>query len=187
MCVSKTNDHIIIKIKIPNTSQEPLTSSKAHNENLKDMNVLQTFKINRDSHNLEHECIKDHWQYLNQDHDVKHNSGISNVLEIPKWGLKGHQCFLHFQIQDVKPKFGSLVSQRPLTISKTRSRCQTPVRNLQHPPKLPNVDWKDMDVLCAFTIKIKSQNLDHRYIKDQWPYSNQDQDAKPQSGTSIIL
>merc|ERR1712081_131794 len=53
--------------------------------------------------------------------------------------------------------------------------------------KIPNEDLKDMDVLCAFKIKIKSQNLDHRYIKDHQPYMNQDQDAKPQSGTSSIL
>ena len=35
--VSKTNDHIQIKIKMPNPGQEPLASSKAPNEDLKDM------------------------------------------------------------------------------------------------------------------------------------------------------
>ena len=43
-----------------------------------------------------------------------------------------------------------------------------------------------MDVLCTFKIKIESQNLDHGYVKDQGPYQNQEQDAKYQSGTSII-
>ena len=38
--VSKTSDHIRIKIKIPNPSQEPPTSSKAPNQELKDINVL---------------------------------------------------------------------------------------------------------------------------------------------------
>ena len=60
----------------------------------------------------------------------------------------------------------------------------------QEPPmsfKAPNEDLKYMDVLCTFKIKIESQNLDHGYIKDQWPYPNQDQDAKSQSGTSHIL
>ena len=37
-----------------------------------------------------------------------------------------------------------------------------------------------MDVLCTFKIKIESQNLDHGCIKNQWPYPNQDQGAKPQ-------
>ena len=37
MGVSKTSDHIQIKIKMPNPSQEPPVSSKALNEDLKDM------------------------------------------------------------------------------------------------------------------------------------------------------
>ena len=36
-----------------------------------------------------------------------------------------------------------------------------------------------MFVLCTFKLKIESQNLDHEYIKDQWPYHSQDQDANP--------
>ena len=60
----------------------------------------------------------------------------------------------------------------------------------QEPPassKSPNEDLKDMDVLCTFKIKIESQNLDHGSSKDQGPYPNQYQDAKPQSGNSRIL
>ena len=53
MGVSKTSDHIKIKIKMPNPSQEPPTSSKAPNEDLKDMDVLCTFKIKIESQNLE--------------------------------------------------------------------------------------------------------------------------------------
>ena len=49
MGVSKTSDHIQIKIKIPNPSQEPPASSKALNEDLKDMDVLCTFKIKIES------------------------------------------------------------------------------------------------------------------------------------------
>ena len=51
------------------------------------------------------------------------------------------------------------------------------------PSKAQNKDIEDIDVLCTFKIKIESQNLDHGCVKDQWPYMNQDQDAKPQSGT----
>ena len=43
--VSNTSDHIKIKIKIPNPSQSPIASSKAPNQDLKDTNVLCTFKI----------------------------------------------------------------------------------------------------------------------------------------------
>ena len=60
----------------------------------------------------------------------------------------------------------------------------------QEPPassKAPNQDLKDMDVLCTFKIKIESWNLDYGWTEDQWPYSNQYQDTKPQSATSSIL
>ena len=60
----------------------------------------------------------------------------------------------------------------------------------QQPPvssKSPNQKLKVMDVLYTFKMKIESQNLDHCCIKGQWPYRNQDQGAKPQSGTSSIL
>ena len=43
--VSKSSDHIQIKIKMPNPIQEPPVSSKAPNEDLKDMDALCTFKI----------------------------------------------------------------------------------------------------------------------------------------------
>ena len=54
MGISKTRDHIEIKIKMPNSSQEPPVSSKATNEDLKDMGVLFTFKINIGSENFQH-------------------------------------------------------------------------------------------------------------------------------------
>ena len=45
MGISKASDHIKIKIKIPSTSQKTQASLKASNEDLKDMDVLCTFKI----------------------------------------------------------------------------------------------------------------------------------------------
>ena len=71
MGVSKTSNHIQIKIKIPNPSQELPASSKALNEDLKGMDVLWTLKIKIKSQNLEHGCIKDQWLYPNQDQDAK--------------------------------------------------------------------------------------------------------------------
>ena len=59
MAVSKTNDHIQINIKIPNPSQEPPASSKAPNEDLKDIDVLCTLKIKTESQNLDIGYIKD--------------------------------------------------------------------------------------------------------------------------------
>ena len=71
MGVSKTSDHIQIKIKMPNPSQEAPASSKAPNEDLKDMDGLCTFKIEIESHNLDHGYIKDQWAYLNQNQNAK--------------------------------------------------------------------------------------------------------------------
>merc|ERR1712114_169103 len=110
-------------------------SSKAPNKDLKDMDVLCTFKIKIESRNLEHGYIKDKWPYPNQDQDAKPQSGTSSILQSPKSGLKGHGCSLHLRNQDREPRFRIWVYQRPVTISKSRSRCQTPVKNLQRPPK----------------------------------------------------
>ena len=86
-------------------------------------------------HNLDHGCVKDQWPYPNQDQIAKPQSGTSSILQSPKWGLKGHGCSLHLENKDREPKFGSWLYQRPVIISESRSRCQTPVRSLQHPPK----------------------------------------------------
>ena len=166
MGVSKTSDHFQIKIRMPNPSEEPPASSKAPNEDLKDMDVLCTFKIKIEGQNSDNGSVKDHWSfpnqdqdikpqsgtpaslksiwedkikhqwpYPNQDQDAKPQSGTSSVLQSPKWGLKGHGCSLHLQNQDRVPKFRTWIYKRPMTIFKSRSRCQTPVMNLQHPPK----------------------------------------------------
>merc|ERR1712081_159677 len=100
-----------------------------------DKDVLCTFKIKIERQNLDHWCIKAQWPYLNQYQDAKPKSETSSVLQSPKRGLEGHGCSLHLQNKDREPKFGSWVYQRPMTISKSRSKCQTPVRNLKHHPK----------------------------------------------------
>ena len=91
--VSKTIDHIQIKIQMPNPNQEPPASSKAPNEDLKDMDVLCTFKIKIESHNLDHGCTKDQSPYPNQDPGSKPQSGPSSILQSPKLGLEGTWMF----------------------------------------------------------------------------------------------
>ena len=44
---------------MPNLSQEPPTSSKAPNEDLKDIDVLCTFKIKIKRKNSDYWCFKD--------------------------------------------------------------------------------------------------------------------------------
>ena len=54
MGVPKTTDYNQIKIKIPNSSQYPQAAFKALNQDLKDKDVLCTFKIKKESKHLEH-------------------------------------------------------------------------------------------------------------------------------------
>ena len=58
MGVSKASDHIQINLRVQNPSQEPPASSKAPNEDLKDMDVLCTFKLKIESWNSKIEYIK---------------------------------------------------------------------------------------------------------------------------------
>ena len=54
--VSKTSDHIQIKIKMPNLSKEAAASSTGPNQYLKDMDALCTIKL------LSEEDEVDKWQ-----------------------------------------------------------------------------------------------------------------------------
>ena len=47
-----------MKIKMPNPSQEPPASSKAPNEDLKDLDILCTFIIKIESQNWDRGCTK---------------------------------------------------------------------------------------------------------------------------------
>ena len=62
MSVSKTHDHIQIKIKMLNPNQEPPGSFTAPNEALKDTDVLCTFKIKIENQNLVVLKTSDHIQ-----------------------------------------------------------------------------------------------------------------------------
>ena len=93
---------------MPNPSQEPPASSKAPNEDLKDMDVLCTFKIKIESQNSEHRCIKDQWPYPNQDEYSKSQSGASSVLQGSNEDLKdmGVLCTLKIKTEGQNPENG---------------------------------------------------------------------------------
>ena len=133
--VSRTCDHFQIKINMLNPSQEPRASSKAPNWDLEDIDVLCTSKIKIKSKNFRNWYVKDQIPHPNHYQDAKPQSGTPKPHQSTESGLKGHGCSLHLQNQDRDPKFGIWVYQRQVTISKSISGCQTPVRNLQRPPK----------------------------------------------------
>ena len=94
--VSKISDHIQIKIKMPNPNHEPSASSKAPNEDKKD--VLCNFEIKRERQSSEYLSIKDKWSYLTLTVTTL-SSFLQNVflpsssLECPIWMkicLNGH-------------------------------------------------------------------------------------------------
>ena len=137
---SQNLDHGCIKDQWPYPNQDQDTKPqagtfKAPNKDLNDMDILCTLEIEIESHNLDYRCIKDQWPYPNQDQDTKPQSGTSSALQSSKWELKGLGCSLHLLNIDREPKFRSWLYQRAVTISKWRSICQTPIRNLQHPQK----------------------------------------------------
>ena len=94
MGVSKINDHIQIKIKVSNPNQEPPASSKAPNEDLKDMDALCTFKIKIECQNSDDYCIKDHWPYTNKIHHIKIKIKIANPIQEPPASSKALNQYL---------------------------------------------------------------------------------------------
>ena len=98
MSLSKTSDHIQIKIKMPTPHQEPPASSKSANEVLKDMDVLCTFKIKIESWNSEYKCIKNQWpvqikikmQNPSQEHPASSKA--------PNDDLKGNNVLCTFKV-----------------------------------------------------------------------------------------
>ena len=166
MGVPKTSDHIKINIRMQNPSQDPPSSSKSPNEDLKDVDVFCTFKIKVEGRNSDYGCTKDQWPYPHQYQDAKPQSGTSSILQSHKSVQKGRGCSLHLKNQDRKPKFEILVYH---TTSKA-----------------PHQDLKEMCVLCSFKIKIYIQNSGDGYIKDKWPYPNQSLHAKPHQEPPLL-
>ena len=135
MVVSNTSDHIQIKIKMQNPSQEPPASSKVPNEDLMDMDVLCTFIIYIENQNFEQGCSKEHC-------NIKIKIKVQNLSleppassKVPNQYFKDMDVLCTFKIKIESKKNGTWVYQRPMTLSQSRSRCLTQVRTLQHSPK----------------------------------------------------
>jgi len=82
-----------------NPNQELPVSSKAPNQDLKDMDVLCTFKIKIVSPNLEHVCTKDQQFYTDQEKDVKPHPGTYVFSKAPNRDLKDMDVLCTFKIK----------------------------------------------------------------------------------------
>ena len=83
-------------------------------------------------------------------------------------------CTFKIKIESQNSDHGCVKDQWPYSI---KVKMPNPSQETPASSKAQNENLKEMDFLFAFKIKIESQNLDHGYIKDQWPYPNQNQDA----------
>ena len=130
---------------MPNPSQETPASSKAPNEDIKDMDVLCTFKFKIVSQ-------KDNWPYSNQYQDAKLQSGTSSILKSLIPGLKGHGHSLHLQNQNIEQKIQILGISKTSYHIKIKMKMPNPKQEPPASSRSPNHDLKDMDVLCTFKI-----------------------------------
>ena len=139
MGLSKTCDHIKIKIKMPNPSQEPPASSKAPNEDLKDMYVLCTFKLKIERQNSDHghiilnigesktsNSIKIKWRYHTSSQEPK---VFSKVPDQDWKDIEGLPPPLGLREGAKIKNFGD---SKPVTLSKLNQRFHILVMN----PKL---------------------------------------------------
>merc|ERR1711954_523775 len=139
MGVSKTTDHIQTEMKMQISSQEPPASSKAQTQ---DMGVSKT---------SDYIQIKIKMPNPSQKHPASAKA-------------PNHGCYLPLQNQGRDPKFGSWLYQRPVTYPNQDqdAELQSGASSIL---QSPNQDFKDMDFLCTFKIRIESQNLDHGVSK----------------------
>ena len=128
--------------------------------------------------------VKNQWQYQNQDQDA-------NPSKEPPASSKIKTKTIWMTLALSKIKIHGQNSEhwyiKTSDLIQIKIKMPNPSKEPPASSKVPNKDLKDLDILCAYKIKIESQNLDHGCIKDQWPYPNQDQDAEPKSGASSIL
>ena len=75
---------------------------------------------------------------------------------------------------------------KPMTTSKSRSRCKIQVRNLQHPPN-PKIRTSRTCMFFAPSNQDREPNFGTWVYQRPLTISKSRQDAKPKSGTSSIL
>ena len=151
---------------MPNPSQEPPTSSKSPDQDLKDMDVLCTFKIKIESQNLNHGCIKDQWPYPNHDLDAKPQSGTSASSQSSNQDLKYMDILCTLEIK-IEPKFGTWACQRPVTISQIHDQDAKPQSGASSPLQSPKWGLRGH----GFSSHLQNQDRESKF--GSWGYKRQ--------------
>ena len=86
---------------MPNPNQEHPVSSNAPNEDLKDIDVLWTFKFKIESQNLDNGCIKHQWPYPNQDQMPNPSQEPPASSKAPNQDLKDMDVLFTFKIMSM--------------------------------------------------------------------------------------
>ena len=165
MGLSQPSDYIQIKIKLNNPSQEPPASSETPNQELNDMDVPSPSNSRQrpEIWNMGVSRTSDHIQIKIKMPNPSHELPVSS--KSLSQNLNDMEV-LYFQNQDREKKCGTWVYQTPVTISRSDQDAKHQ-SGTSSPKKAPNQDLKDMDVLCAFKVKIESQNSAYGCTKEQ--------------------
>ena len=154
MWLSKTSDHIQIKIKMPNPCQEPPASSKIPNQDLKDMDALCTFKIEVESQHQSMGVSKtsENIQIKIKIPNPSHEPPAS--FKAPKEDLKNMDVLSIFKIKVESPNLEHLCIKASDLIK---------IKN-----SMPNPVDMNLKQACSLHLKINQTAIDSEqwFIKD---------------------
>ena len=129
------------------------------------MDVLCTFKIKIESPNLDHWCTKDSYHIQIKIKIPNPSQEPPASSKVPNQDFKDMDILCTFKIK--------IESHKSKILSKTTSdhiqvmiKMPNPSQDLSASSAAQNHDFKDIDILCTFKIKIESQNLEHGYTED---------------------
>ena len=135
--VSNSSEHIQIKIKMPNPSQEPPANTKASNQELMDMDVLCTFKSKIVSQNLENGCTKSNGNIQIKIKIANHSQEPIASSKTPNLELKDKdvRCTLKIQIRSQNSEYGCFKDQQLYKIQDSDAKSKSGNSSVLQSPK----------------------------------------------------
>ena len=120
-----------------NPNQEPPVSSKAPNQDLKDMDVLCTFKIKKVSPNMEHLFTKDQQLYTNQEKGVNPIQEPPVFSKAPKRDLKDMDVLCTFKFK-MRAEILDMGVWKTSDLIQTKTKLPNPCQENSESSKAPN-------------------------------------------------